>query len=98
MFVTRLSMRGLTQICGAFSIHTALLIVILAYLPTGDFTDKELSGSVGQPNDSVLVNLMIATHCSLMLSTLIVSQNLFEGVVQQALCYSSAILYIFMVS
>ena len=99
MFVTRLSMRGLTQICGSFSIHASLLLVMLIFMPTGDFRSKESGGGpIPRPDDTQLYVIMITTHVSLMLSTFLVSMNLLEGVIQQSLCYASALLYIFMIS
>ena len=81
MFVTRMSLRGLTQICGAFSIHTAFLISILLYLPQGDYQAMEESNGATKPDDEKLYRLLIATHTMLMLSTLLVSLNLFEGII-----------------
>ena len=83
MFVTRMSLRGLTQINGAFSIHTALLITVLLYLPNGDYTDQQVSQGDHEmnPDDLALYRLLIATHAMLMLSTLLVSWNIFEGLI-----------------
>ena len=36
MFVTRTTLQGMTQTMGNFSIHAALLITILFYVPAGE--------------------------------------------------------------
>ena len=37
MFVTRITLRGMTLTLGSFSIHAALLLAILLYYPEKDF-------------------------------------------------------------
>ena len=51
MFVTRMSLRGLTQINGAFSIHAAMLIAVLLYLPNGDYQDQQVAHGAMNPDD-----------------------------------------------
>ena len=98
MFVTRTPLQGMTQTMGNFSIHAALLITILLYLPAGDFTYIEQQTKRDKPNDVSLRNLMIFTHAYLMVSTICCTQNLVEGIAEQILSYSGAIMYMLMMS
>lgn len=41
MFVTRITLRGITQVVGTFSIHVALLLTLLLYYPTSESTITE---------------------------------------------------------
>ena len=101
MFVTRSSLRGLTQLCGTFSIHAALLVTILVYYPgTGNESIelKENAEAIGDFDEVYLRRLMIATHTILIISTYCLAQNYFEGIIQQIMSYTAVVLYIFMIS
>ena len=95
MFVTKITLRGLSQICGTLSIHVALLITIFMYFPAG--TDAATEEGILM-NDAQLRKLMIYSHLMLILSCLCVSLNLFEGIGQQVLCFSSVLLYMLMIT
>ena len=74
MFVTRITFRGLTQICGTFGIHFALLVCLLMFYPD----DAQMSRSSSDNDlvamsDNSLRTLMIWTHTLLILSTLAVA-------------------------
>ena len=95
MFVTRMTLRGLTCCCGAFGIQIAMLVTILLYLPSVDYDDQL---SEAGPSDEKLRRLMLITHTFLIVSTYCVAFNKLEGVVQQLLCYTACFLYIFMIT
>ena len=99
MFVTRVSLRGFTQMMGTFNIHLALLITVLAYYPNGESDlDEQQPGAGNNSKGQTLYLLMIIAHGSLVFSTLCMNANLFEGMLQQIICYTSVILYFLMVN
>ena len=99
MFVTRTTLRGLTQLCGAFGIHLVLLVTIILYYPKADFNEGE-SDSLSQHmmSDRALRDLMIVTHCLLAVSTLCTNLNFLEGISQQILSYTAVLLYFVMIA
>ena len=82
MFVTRITFRGITQICGTFGINFAMMLTILLYYPDSSAQMVRESENLDVLNDSALRKLMIWTHALLMISCLLVSMNWFEGIIQ----------------
>ena len=98
MFVTRITFRGITQICGTFGINFAMMLTILLYYPDSSAQMVRESENLEVLNDTALRKLMIWTHALLMISCLLVSMNWFEGILQQLISYTAVLLYIFMIS
>ena len=73
MFVTRITLRGITQVVGTFSIHAALLLTLLLYYPTSESTVTETQLPGGNTSNSSLYRLMIVTHASLFCSATFVN-------------------------
>ena len=80
MFVTRLSLRGITQVAGTWNIHAALMLTIILYYPTSESQiDENEDQHSSNQSQKMLYRLMLITHASIWASQLCTGFNLFEG-------------------